>query len=65
MDIPDECEFIVEKQDQAQLKTQTNGDTLIFRDSFSQEQATILAWMVNSRKKLQIKVEMLEENLEE
>lgn len=66
MEIPDSCEFIVSNEDQAQLQTRTNGDTLIFSGvRLSRENATILAWLVNSPKKLQVKVEELEDELEE
>jgi len=58
-DVPDECEFTVEKADQAQLQTRTNGDTLIFSGlELGQEKAAILAWLVNSPNKLEVKVEV-------
>ena len=66
MEIPDQCEFTITKQDQAQLQTRTNGDTVIFGGiKLSQEQATILAWLVNSPKQLSVKVELTEDDLEE
>jgi len=65
MDMPDKCEFTVEKEDQAQLQTRINGDTLIFSGiRFSRETVTILAWLVNSPNKLQVKVEAIDVPLE-
>lgn len=66
MEIPDKCEFIVEKEDQAQLQTRTNGDTLIFSGvRLSRENATILAWLVNSPKQLKVELKSTDADLEE
>lgn len=66
MDVPETCEFIVGKEDQAQLQTRTNGDTLIFSNiRLSRENATILAWLVNSPKQLKVEVKSIDADLEE
>lgn len=65
MDMPDTCEFIIEKADQAQFQTRTNGDTLIFNSlQIGREKAATLAWMVNSPKQLKVEVKLLDTDLE-
>ena len=64
-EIPNHIEITAHKADQVLFNTRTNGDTLVVNHMvLSQEEATTLAWLTNSPKKLKIEITELPEFLD-
>ena len=62
-EIPETCEFTVEKADQAILKTKTNGDSIVFTGlRLSKEQVATAGYLFNFKDKiLHIEIKLEEE----
>lgn len=61
--IPEVCEFEV-REDQIELKTRTNGDSIIINSlNLGQEVATSLAWLINNKThdhRLKVEISLIE-----